>query len=99
MVMGERQGAEKVGLATGMRCLVSALKGRGCGWGKHRAFDLLIYLFLTVLGLCCCSGFFSSGGEWRLLFVAVSFSLQWLLLLWSLDSRVCGLSSCGFWAQ
>ena len=31
----------------------------------------LIYLFLAVLGLCCCAWAFSSCGEWRLLFVAV----------------------------
>ena len=34
------------------------------------------HLFLTVLGLCCCSGFFSSCGEWRLPFIAVGFPLQ-----------------------
>ena len=27
------------------------------------------------------------------------FSLQWLLLLWSLGSGACGLSSCGSWAR
>ena len=26
-----------------------------------------IYLFMTVLGVCCCTGFFSSCGEWGLL--------------------------------
>lgn len=26
-----------------------------------------IYLFLAVLGLCCCKGFFSNCGEWGLL--------------------------------
>ena len=30
-----------------------------------------IYLFLAVLGLCCCVRAFSSCGEWGLLFVAV----------------------------
>ena len=32
--MGERQGAEEVGPATGTRDPVSALEGRGCGWGS-----------------------------------------------------------------
>ena len=32
---------------------------------------LFIYLFLAVLGLCCCTRAFSSCGEWGLLFVAV----------------------------
>ena len=57
------------------------------------------HLFWTVLGLCCCSGFFSGCGEWRLPCVAVGFSLQWLLLLWNLGSRARGLNSCGVWAQ
>ena len=30
-----------------------------------------MYLFLAVLGLCCCAWTFSSCGEWGLLFVAV----------------------------
>ena len=30
-----------------------------------------IYLFLTVLGLHCCSGAFSSCGEWGPLLIAV----------------------------
>ena len=30
-----------------------------------------IYLFLAVLGLCCCAWAFSSGGERGLLFVVV----------------------------
>ena len=29
------------------------------------------YLFLAVLGLCCCARAFSSCGEWGLLFVVV----------------------------
>ena len=32
---------------------------------------LFIYLFLAVLGLCCCTRAFSSCGERGLLFVAV----------------------------
>ena len=31
---------------------------------------LFIYLFMAVLGLCCCARAFSSCGEWGLLFVA-----------------------------
>ena len=34
-------------------------------------FILFIYLFLAVLGLCCCARAFSSCGEQGLLFVAV----------------------------
>ena len=33
--------------------------------------NLLIYLFLAALGLCCCTQAFSSCGEQGLLFVAV----------------------------
>ena len=32
---------------------------------------VFMYLFLAVLGLCCCTWAFSSCGEWGLLFVAV----------------------------
>ena len=32
---------------------------------------LFIYLFMTVLGLCCCMQAFSSCGEQGLLFVAL----------------------------
>ena len=34
-------------------------------------FINLFYLFLAVLGLCCCGRAFSSCGEWGLLFVVV----------------------------
>ena len=34
-------------------------------------FNKFIYLFLAVLGLCCCARAFSSCGERGLLFVAV----------------------------
>ena len=34
-------------------------------------FFYFIYLFLAVLGLCCCARAFSSCGERGLLFVAV----------------------------
>ena len=34
-------------------------------------FIYFIYLFLAVLGLCCCAQAFSSCGEWGPLFAAV----------------------------
>ena len=37
----------------------------------HCLLCLFIYLFLAVLGLCCCVRAFSSCSEWGLLFVAV----------------------------
>ena len=36
-----------------------------------KKINLFIYLFLAVLGLCCCARAFSSCGEGVLLFVAV----------------------------
>ena len=52
---------------------------------------IFIFLFMTMLDLCCCSNFslvVASGGY---SLVAVrGFSLGWLLL-WSMDSRVCWL--------
>ena len=41
-----------------------------CGL-KLKFFFLNFYLFMAVLGLCCCAQAFSSGSEWGLLFVAV----------------------------
>ena len=49
---------------------------------------LFIYLFLAVLGLCCCAGF-------SLVAVSGLLVAEWLLLLQSLDSRHEGFSSCG----
>ena len=54
-----------------------------------------IYLFLAVLGLCCCARAFSSCAEWGLLFLVV----HGLLLLHSTGSRHVGFSSFGMWAQ
>ena len=34
-------------------------------------FIYFIYLLLAALGLCCCAWAFSSGGEWKLLFIVV----------------------------
>ena len=46
--------------------------------------SLNIYLFLAVLGPCCCAWAYS-GATFEL--QCVGFSLQWLLLLWSMGSR------------
>ena len=51
-----------------------------------------IYLFLAVLGLCCCTRAFSSCGERGLLFVAVRG------LLIEVASR-CGAQALGAWAS
>ena len=72
---------------------------RGFSFFFHK-FIYFIYLFLAVLGLCCCARAFSSCGErgypslWY-----VGFSLRWLLLLQSTGSRHVGFSSCGTRAQ
>ena len=61
---------------------------------KIEFFLMFIYLFLTVLGLCCWEGFSliaASGGDSSL--QHTSFSLQWLLLQ-STGSRHTGFSSC-----
>ena len=53
------------------------LPGRHCGFGYNKVnfflINLFIYLFLflAVLGLCCCAQAFSTSGERGLLFVAV----------------------------
>ena len=74
--------------------------------GKHIFLRLYVflnflYLFLTVLGLCCCVGF-SLVAESKSLLQCAGFSLWWPLLLRSTDSRAHGsvavvheLSSCG----
>ena len=66
---------------------------------------LLIYLFLAVFGLHCCTRAFSSCGEWGILFVVVSAQAShcggfscWEA--WALGTRASvvvahGLSSCG----
>ena len=59
-------------------------------------FFKFIYLFIFLaayrLSLVAVSGGYSS-------FRCAGFSLQWLLLLWSVGSRHAGFSSCGTWAQ
>ena len=47
-----------------------------------------------MVGFCCCVQAFSSCGEWGLLLRGIGFSLQRLLLLQTMGSRVQGLSSC-----
>ena len=64
-------------------------------WGSDRTrFPSFLKTVFTVLGLHCCLvfslGLLSSCG--------VGFSLQWLLLLYSLDSRTHSFSSCSSWA-
>ena len=62
-------------------------------------FILFIYLFMAVLGLCCClrlSLVVASGGYSSL---RCADFLRWLLLLYSTDSRCVGFSSCGTRAQ
>ena len=60
-----------------------------------------LYLFLTVLGLCCCVGF-SLVAESKSLLQCVGFLLWWPLPLRNTGSRVhgsiavvCELRSCG----
>ena len=59
-------------------------------------FYLFVYLFLAALGHRFCEWALSSCSEWGLLSICsvFDFSLQWPLLLWSIGSRVLGLSSC-----
>ena len=58
-----------------------------------------LFIYLVVLGLCCCARAFSSCGTggYSSLWCA-GFSLRWLLLLRSTGSRCVGFSSCGSWA-
>ena len=66
-------------------------------------FNVFIYLFLAVLGLCCCAQAFSSCGEWGLLFIVVRGLLMAVASCcraWALGARAsvvvaCRLSSCG----
>ena len=64
---------------------------------------IFINLFLAVFGLCCCTGAFSSCGEWGLLFVAECGLLMVVashcgaqaLGMWASVVVACRLSSCG----
>ena len=56
------------------------------------SFEKKNFIYLAVLGLGCCSGFFLVVESRGPLFVEVGgFSRQWLLLLQSTGSRVCRL--------
>ena len=61
-------------------------------------FILFIYFWLCWVFVAACrhSLVVASGGYSSL--QCVGFSLQWLLLLWSMGSRHAGFSSCGSWA-
>ena len=55
---------------------------------------IFIYLFIAVLGLCCCLGFslvVVSGGDSLLAVIRLLIAVIRLLLLQSMDSRVHGL--------
>ena len=54
---------------------------------------IIYYLFLALLGLCCCSGRLSSScGKWRLVFVTVRRLLTVVVLvLCRTSSRASGL--------
>ena len=61
---------------------------------------ILIFIFLSVLGLHCCVRAFSSCGKQGLLFVVVcGFLIAVTSLVVEHGLQVCGLSSCGTWAQ
>lgn len=90
----------------------SLLNGHGCvqallcvvstvGWSVSRYFSLLFTaLLLSVVGLRCCMRAFSRcKSEGSLCLCPVSFSLHWLLLLQSIDSRCTGFRSCSTQAQ
>ena len=70
-------------------------------WVSHKwekpYFIKKTYIFLAVLGLCCCPSAFSSCSKWGLLSScsAKGFSLWGLLFLQSTGSRHVGFSSCG----
>ena len=66
---------------------------------KINLFILFIYFWphWVFIAACGLSLVVASGG-YSLLW-CMSFSLQWLLLLWSTGSRHMGFSSCGTWAQ
>ena len=59
---------------------------------------IFFYLFLAVLGLCCCTWAFSSCGEQGLLFVAAHGLLTVVASLVA-EHGLQARSSCGTWAQ
>ena len=65
-------------------------------------FIYLFYLFLAVLGLCCCTEFslvVVIGGYSLAVVRGLLISVQWHFLLWSTGFRSMGFSSCGTWAH
>ena len=64
-------------------------------------FNKFIYLFIYwlhwVFVAACGLSLVAMSRSYSLLWFA-GFSLQWLPLLWSMDSRHSGFSSCGSWA-
>ena len=82
--------------------LVSHIAGRFfTSWATREAPKysfrkiLFIYLFLLVLGLCCCTQAFSGCCEQGSPFGPfMAFSLRWLLLFQSVGSRCMGFNRC-----
>ena len=75
-----------------------------CNGSADPFFLNLIYLFLTVPGLCCCAGFspVATSGGYSLVAV-FGLLTQWLLLLehrlygaWATLAVACGLGSCAW---
>lgn len=61
---------------------------------------LSTYLFLAVMGLCCCLRAFSSRAEpGRRLLPWAGFPLHWLLLLWGMGSGAQSFRGCSTWTQ
>ena len=54
----------------------------------------LHWVFVAACGLSLAVASCGYSSLW-----CAGFSLQWLLLLWSTDSRHMGFSNCGMWAQ
>ena len=75
----------------GLRYSVACRILPGQGFFKN----IFIYLFMTVLGLCCCTSFslvLESGASLSLR--CAGFSSPWVPALQSTGSRACGLSTC-----
>ena len=62
---------------------------------KKKKKDLSTYLFLAVLGLCCCLRALSSCSEWGLLVAVASVCRAWALGTRASGVATCGLRSCG----
>ena len=61
---------------------------------KRRKVNVAAWVFVAPRRLPLVA---ASGGYFSLRYTG--FSLQWLLLLWSMGSRHVGFSSCGMWAE